>query len=484
VLILLTRFLNDLKNYNLAWYLEMHHLDLLLLSRIQFTLTIGFHIIFPVLTIGLSIFLVIMEALWIRSGKIVFYHQARFWGNLFVLNFTIGVVTGIVMEFQFGTNWAIFSRFAGAYFGNILGYEAALAFAAESASLGLMALGWGRIPKGIHFAATFIVAFAATLSAFWIMNANSWMQMPTGVVIHNGRLEVESYVKAIFNPFAIVSFIHKWLACIQISLLVIGGLSAWYILKNRYTPFFLTSFKVALIAGLITAPLQILSGDSSARLVYSLLPAKGSAMESHWTTNETGKAAAWSIVAWPDKKNERNLFSIQIPYMLSLLATHSLHGKVIGMKDIPSDERPPIVLPFFAFRIMVTLGMVFFLLAIVTMFAWKKRLLTEDSIVRQRWLLRAWLSSLPLGYIAMEAGWIVREVGRQPWSIYKLLRTSESLSILGHGAVFGSLIVYTLLYTFLFFSFILFLIKFLKKGPDLKGESPDTISGNRVNTSY
>jgi cytochrome bd ubiquinol oxidase subunit I len=168
--ILLARFL---KNKNLVWYLKMHHLDPLLLSRIQFSLTIGFHILFPVLTIGLSIFLVVMEAFWIRTGKIVYYHQARFWGNLFVLNFTIGVVTGIVMEFQFGTNRAIFSRYAGAFFGNILGYEAALAFAAESASLGLMALGWGRVPKLAHFAATFIVAFAATISAFWIMDADA-----------------------------------------------------------------------------------------------------------------------------------------------------------------------------------------------------------------------------------------------------------------------------------------------------------------------
>jgi cytochrome d ubiquinol oxidase subunit I len=462
----------------------MHHLDPLLLSRIQFSLTIGFHILFPVLTIGLSIFLVVMEALWIRTGKIVYYHQARFWGNLFVLNFTIGVVTGIVMEFQFGTNWAIFSRFAGAFFGNILGYEAALAFAAESASLGLMALGWGRIPKGVHFTATLIVAFAATLSAFWIIDANSWMQMPTGVVIHNGRLEVESYIKAIFNPFALVSFFHKWLACIQISLLVIGGFSAWYLLKNRYTSFFLLSFKIALIAGLIVAPLQFLTGDWSAQLVYNLLPAKGAAMESQWTTNVDSKAAAWSIVAWPDTKNERNFFSIQVPYMLSLLATHSLHGKVIGMKDIPSDERPPIVLTFYAFRIMVALGLFFILLAVVTGITWRKNKLTEDHIVKQRWLLWAWLSSLPLGYVAMEAGWVVREVGRQPWSIYKLIRTSDSLSILGHGAVLGSLIIYTLLYTFLFTAFLFFVFKFLKKGPDLTRELPDKISGNRVDTSY
>jgi cytochrome bd ubiquinol oxidase subunit I len=462
----------------------MLHLDPLLLSRIQFSLTIGFHIIFPVLTIGLSIFLVIMEALWIRTGNLVYYHQARFWGDLFVLNFAIGVVTGIVMEFQFGTNWAIFSRFAGAFFGNILGYEAALAFAAESASLGLMAFGWGRIPRRVHFAATFIVAFAATLSAFWIVDSNSWMQMPTGVVIHNGRLEVESYIKAIFNPFALVSFIHKWLSCIQISLLVIGGVSAWYLLKNRYISFFLSSFKIALIAGLIVAPLQFLTGDWSARLVYNLLPAKGAAMESQWTTNENGKAAAWSIVAWPDTKNEQNVFSIQIPYMLSLLATHSLHGKVIGMRDIPPDERPPIVLTFYAFRIMVALGMFFILLAVVTGIAWRKNKLSENHVVKQSWLFRLWLFSLPLGYVAMEAGWVVREVGRQPWSIYKLIRTSESLSNLGLGVVLGSLIIYTLLYTFLFAAFLLFVSKFLKKGPDLTREAPDTISENRVDTLY
>ncbi len=462
----------------------MHQLDPVLLSRIQFSLTIGFHIIFPVLTIGLSIYLVIIEWLWISTGKGIYYHQMRFWGNLFLLNFTIGVVTGIVMEFQFGTNWAIFSRFAGGFFGNILGYEAALAFAAESASLGLMALGWGRISNGAHFIATCVVALAATISAFWIMDANSWMQMPTGVVVHNGKLEVESYLKAIFNPFAIVSFVHKWFACIQISILVVGGISAWYLLRNRFTAFFLYSFKIALITGLIVAPLQILSGDSSARLIYRLLPAKSAAMESLWTTNEKGKSAAWLIVAWPDEKKEHNIFSIQIPYMLSILATHSLNGKVTGMKEIPSDERPPIVLTFYAFRLMVALGIFFFLLSAVTMLTWLRNHMTEEYIVKQQWLLKTWVLCLPLGYVAMESGWIVREVGRQPWSIYKLLRTSESISNLEKGAVTGSLVIYTVLYIFVFVLFLHFVRLLLKRGPDLTREIPGTTSADRVTTSY
>ena len=314
-------------------------MDPLLFSRILFSLTIMFHILFPVLTIGLSIFLLLFEFLWFKSGRREYYYHTRFWSRLFILNFGIGVVTGIVMEFQFGTNWSEFSRFSGGFFGNILGYEAALAFAAESAFLSLMIFGWDKISRGMHLFSTFVVAFAATFSAFWIMDANSWMQAPTGVQIIEGRLHVISYVEAIFNPFFAVSFFHKWVACLQISLLMTGGISAWYLVKNRHSRFFLISFKFAVAAAIITTPVQIYLGDWSGRVVSQHQPEKGAAMESHWETNSSGQGAPWALIAWPDRSGQRNSFQITIPDVLSILATHSLNGKVTGLRDFPPVDQ-------------------------------------------------------------------------------------------------------------------------------------------------
>jgi cytochrome d ubiquinol oxidase subunit I len=425
-----------------------------------------FHIIFPVLTIGLSVFLLLTELLWVLSGKKEYYCHARFWGRLFILNFGIGVVTGVVMEFQFGTNWAEFSRFSGGFFGNILGYEAALAFAAESAFLSLMIFGWDRISKWMHLFATFVVAFAATFSAVWIMDANSWMQAPTGVELIDGRLNVIDYGAAIFNPFFVVSFFHKWFACVQITLLFVGGISAWYLIAGRNAQLFTKSFKLAVISAIIAAPLQIYLGDWSGRVVTRYQPEKGAAMESHWQTNSPGQGASWALVAWPDENKEKNSFQITIPNVLSLLATHSITGKVTGLKDFPPPDRPPIVLPFYAFRIMVGLGFYFFALMVVTVWVWWKHGLTDTSIVKYSWLFRIWVWSIPLGYAAMEVGWIVREVGRQPWSIYRLLRTSEGLSRLTGSEVLLTLLIYLGIYALLFWLFVVSVIKIIRKGPD------------------
>jgi len=445
---------------------------LVLLSRIHFFITIGFHILFPVLTIGLILYLVILEALWLVKRQELYYRQLRFWGRLFLLNFAIGVVTGVVMEFQFGTNWARFSQFAGGFFGNILGFEAAIAFAAESAFLGLMMFGWKRVSKGIHFFSTCMVAFAAVLSAFWIMDANSWMQHPSGVVVLNGRMEVVNYYQAIFNPFLWVSFFHKLIACIQTALLVVGGISAWRLLKEQHTGFFLRSFKISLLLGILAAPLQIITGDAIGRTVYRYQPEKGAAMDSHWETNPDGSGAAWSLVAWPDPQAQKNRFSIEIPAVLSILATHSYTGKVAGLREFPPDERPPVILPFYSFRLMVALGLFFFFLSLVSIVQWRRGRLTTAAIRENRPLLHMWAWSIPLGYMAMEAGWVVREVGRQPWSIYRLQRTAEGVSQVDSSAVFVSLLIYSCIYLILFAAFLLFSVKIISKGPDATSEAP------------
>lgn len=441
------------------------------LSRILFSITIGFHIIFPVLTIGLSVFLVALEAIWLKSRSEIYYRHFRFWSRLFLLNFAVGIVTGVVMEFQFGTNWASFSRFAGGFFGNILGFEAAIAFAAEAAFLALAMFGWGKISMRVHFFSMIMVAFMAIVSAFWIMDANSWMQSPAGVIIQNGRLKVTDYGAAIFNPFFIVSFIHKILACLQISLLVVGGISAWYLLKNRHGEFFFKSFKMAFYISLIVAPLQIINGDSMARVVYALQPEKGAAMESRWETEGAGQGASWSILAWPDPKKERNSFSISIPYLLSILANHSLKGKVAGLKEFSAADRPPVVLPFYSFRIMTALAFLFLLLAVLTWIALRKSN-SSSLTIKHKKLLRFWVISIPLGYVAMECGWIVREVGRQPWSIYHIMRTETGVSPVTTGVVWFSLFLFCTIYSLLFVLFIKFCRKILKEGPDFKSAVP------------
>jgi cytochrome d ubiquinol oxidase subunit I len=450
------------------------------LSRILFSFTIGFHIIFPVLTIGLSTFLVLLEAIWLKSRNEIYYRHLRFWSRLFLLNFAVGIVTGVVMEFQFGTNWASFSQFAGGFFGNILGFEAAIAFAAEAAFLALMMFGWGRISPKVHFFSTVMVSLMAVVSAFWIMDANSWMQSPTGVIVQNGKLRVIDYSEAIFNPFFMVSFIHKILACLQISLLVVGGISAWYLLKNRHVEFFFKSFKIAFFTAIFVAPLQIINGDSMARIVYKFQPEKGAAMESRWETNRPGEGASWSILAWPDQKNERNSFSISIPYMLSILADHSLKGKVAGLKNFPPQDRPPIVLPFYSFRIMTALAFLFLLLAVLTWIALYK----DNSarlMIKHKKLLRFWVFSIPLGYIAMEFGWIVREVGRQPWSIYHIMRTESGISPVTSDMVWFSLILFFVIYSLLFIFFIVFFRKILNEGPDFKSPVPSLFPGKQIN---
>lgn len=313
----------------------MHLSNVLDLSRAQFAMTAIFHIMWPILTISLSAFLVLVEVLWLRTGKVGYYRHARFWSKLLVLNFAVGVVSGIPMEFQFGTNWAGFSRYSGQFFGNILGFEGAMAFMLEAGFIGVMLLGWGRVPRAVHLFATSMVALGSSISAFWIMVANSWMQTPAGVTVENGKIIVTDYAAAIFNPDMVWGVTHMWVAAIETGMFVIAGISAWNLFKRRNPEFFARSFKIALLVLVFVAPLQIWLGDSSGGSVFASQPAKGAAIEGHWITNKPGTAASWSLLAWPDKQAQRNDWSIEVPGMLSVLATHTLDGTVKGLTDFP-----------------------------------------------------------------------------------------------------------------------------------------------------
>jgi len=456
----------------------------LMLSRWQFAITTLFHMLWPLLSIGLGVFLVVSEAAWLKTGNELYYRHTRYWGKLFLLAFGVGVASGVPLEFQFGTNWARFSHASGDFFGNILGYEGAMAFMLEAAFLGIMVFAWNRVSRKVHMLATVFVAFGASLSAFWIMDANAWMQAPAGIKMVHGKAVITNYVAAVFNPAWAYSFTHMWVAAVETSLFFVAGVSAWCILRKRHTEFFLKSFKAAVVLAIVVTPLQIYLGDLSARRVAQLQPAKTAAMEAHWNTNPPGQGASWSLIAWPDKAHQKNAWQVNIPGVLSLLTTHSLTGQVKGLKAFPRNDQPPIVLPFYCFRIMVGIGFAMFALMLWALWQWRRGKLSLDQAGRSRWFWRAWVWAIPLGFIATDLGWIVREVGRQPWVLYGILRTRNGVSHLGTVAPAVTLFLYAGIYLGLLIFFIVFARGIVLKGPDLQSPlpAPQTPPGRRPGT--
>jgi len=439
------------------------------LSRLQFAFTAIFHILWPILTISLSAFLFIVEVLWVRTNDVTWYRHARFWSRLLLLNFAVGVVSGIPMEFEFGTNWSAFSQFTGQFFGNILGFEGAMAFMLEAGFVGIMMFGWERVPRGVHLFATGMVALGSSLSAFWIMVANSWMQTPAGVAVVDGRIVVTDYLRAIFNPDALWGISHMWMAALETGLVVVAGISAWYLLKRRQPEFFARSFRLAMVLLVIVTPLQVWLGDGSGVDVFETQPAKGAAIEGHWQTNAPGTAASWSLLAWPNQDAQRNDWAIEVPGMLSLLATHKAHGTVTGLADIPRADQPPMLpLLYYAFRVMAGIGVLFVVLALWTAGVLRRTRHRPAALSQHRALLLAWIVAIPLPYLAVECGWIVREVGRQPWLVYGLLRTPQGVSTAISAAdVTGSIAMFGAFYAVLLVTFIWLAARWLRQGPDL-----------------
>ena len=441
--------------------------DTVLLSRLQFAMTTLYHMIWPTLTVGLSLTLVVLEALWLRTGDPAWYLHLRFWSRLLLLNFSVGVATGLVMEFQFGTNWEPFTEATGGFFGNILGLEGTLAFMLEAGFLGIMMFGWRKVSRGLHMASTALVALGASLSAFWILVANSWMQTPAGGHFERGRFVVDNFTGALFNSDMVTSTTHMWAACVETTAFVVGGISAWYILKRRHAELFLKTLKVALVFAIVMTPLQIFLGDAQGLHIHRTQPEKLAAMEGHWKTNAPGTGAAFNVLAWPDSKAERNVFEVQVPYLLSLLETRSFTGQVKGLSEYPPADRPPVVIPFYSFRIMVLIGFLLFALMVWTLVTWLRGGLSPGRLPGNKSLLRAWLWALPLGYVAVETGWLTREEGRQPWLIYRVLRTADAASALPPWAVTASLLVLLAVYILLTVFFLIYAGRMLRKGPDL-----------------
>lgn len=454
-------------------------MDILTLSRIQFGGTAAFHILWPILSIGLGIFLFTLEALWLRTKDDAYYRQLRFWLKIFILTFVMGTATGIPLEFEFGTNWAAFSNAAGDFFGNILGFESTVAFALEAAFLGILTFGWKRVRPGVHLFANGMVAFGAILSGFWIMVANSWMQIPTGVTVENGKIIVTDYWTAIFNPGALVSFFHMIVACVESTLFFITGLCAIALLRansERQSRFFLRAFKLALAIAVVVTPLQFLLGDLSGRVVAAHQPEKLAAFELHWDTNAPGTGAPWSILAWPSLTGGHNVFDLRIPYALSILTTHTLRGQVPGLNEYAPQDRPTIandISTFYSFRLMVLCGTLMLLLMLLGAWYWWRGELAFERIAAHRAFYRLWVWALPLGFIATEAGWMVREIGRQPWVVYHLLRTSAGVSPnLSAAPVAVTTGLFALFYAVFIGLFVYFTYRFVRAGPDLDSPVP------------
>jgi len=450
------------------------------IARTQFAVTTVFHMTWPLLSIGLSLMMVVMEILWLRTGNETYYRQIRFWSPIFLLTFGIGVASGVPLEFQFGTNWSRFSAAAGDFFGNVLAYEAAMSFALEAAFLAVFVFGWNRVSRGVHLFSGVMVAFGASLSAFWIMAANSWMQTPAGARMEGGRIVITDYFRALFSPDLPIAFAHIWAAAVETTLFFVCGVCAWYIIRKRNVSFFLQTFKVMAVVGIIVAPLQIFLGDASGLTVIRHQTAKAAAFEAHWVTNEPGVPASWVAVAWPDRDAQSNRWEIKIPYMLSLLATHTLRGQVTGLRDIPVGEQPPVTLPFYAFRIMVLLGVAMILLVAWALWKWLRKELREEAAPKHRVFWTLWIWALPAGFIATDCGWIVREVGRQPWVIFGILRTRDAVSPVGAAVSAASLALFIAAYTCLLGLFILFTRRILEKGPDLTSPLPAYRARNRA----
>jgi cytochrome bd ubiquinol oxidase subunit I len=440
------------------------------LSRSQFALTATFHMLWPVLTTGMGIYLVIVEGVWLKTRKPEYYLHARFWSKLYLLNFGIGVATGLPMEFQFGTNWAPFSEAVGDFFGSILGFEASMAFMLEAGFLGIMMFGWERVHPAIHYMATIMVAFGANLSTFWILSANSWLQTPAGGEMVNGKFVVSDYFQAIFSPGMAKSVLHMFFATTETSLFVIGGISAWYLLNNRNLAFFAKSLKITLATAVLVAPLQVYIGHLSAEQVYHYQPTKLAAMEAKWETSPAGQPAPWTILALPSESAQKNSWELSVPNGLGYILEFkkNLSEPVLGLNEWKPEDRPHMVgLIYYSFRIMSGIGFFFVALMLGSVVQWLRGKLADEAIAQQKWLLRAWILAAPLGYIAVESGWIVRCVGRQPWVLYGQIRTVDAASHLPAQEVLTSLILFSVIYTLLFACALFFGSKIIRQGPNL-----------------
>ena len=440
-------------------------MDVVMLSRLQFAITIGFHYLYPPLSIGLGVALVIMEATYLRTKNVVYLNMTKFWARIFGLIFAIGVATGIVMEFEFGTNWAAYSRFVGDVFGSALAAEGVFAFFLESGFLAILLFGWDKVKPGLHFFATVMVMIGAHFSALWIIVANSWMQTPAGyhlVQTATGvRAEITDFWAMVFNPSSLDRLSHTIMGAWQAGAFFVISVGAFYLLKRRHEQIAKASIRIGLVVAVAGSLLQLLTGDFSAKMVARHQPAKLAAFEGIY---EDGQSAPMTILGWVDESRER-VIGIQIPGMLSWLVHGDSKAPITGLHAFKVEDRPPVNVVFQTYHGMVAIGMALILLAVGGLIlVWRKKLFEN------RVLLWIYVFSVLLPQIANQLGWASAEIGRQPWLVYNLMRTSEGVSrTVGAGQILGSLILFTIIYVGLFVLFIYLLDDKIRKGPEETG---------------
>lgn len=440
----------------------------LLLARWQFGITTIYHFLFVPLTLGLSVLVAIMQTMYVRTGDETYKKMTKFWGKLFLINFAMGVVTGIVQEFHFGMNWSEYSRFVGDIFGAPLAIEALLAFFLESTFIGIWIFGWDKLPKKLHALSIWLVAIGSSISALWILIANSFMQAPVGYSLRNGRAEMTDFLALITNPHIFYQYPHTVLGGYVTGAFFVMGISAYYLLKKRDLEIFRRSFKISLIFGLISVFLVTTVGHMQGQYLVKTQPMKMAAAEAHW---ETADPAPFVAVAVVDEKNQTNSFEIAIPKMLSFMSYNTFSGEVKGLKELqaeaevqygPGNYIPPVTPIFWSFRIMVGAGTLMVFVALVSLYFWRRGTLESKPMV-----LKALLWSIPLPYLANSTGWYMTEAGRQPWIVYGLQKVENGVSqSVSAGEILITLIGFTLIYGVLALAALYLILKFIKQGPE------------------
>lgn len=437
----------------------MFGLEALDLARIQFAFTVSFHIIFPAITIGLASYLAVLEGLWLKTHEEVYRDLYHFWSKIFAVNFGMGVVSGLVMAYQFGTNWSAFSAFAGSITGPLLTYEVLTAFFLEAGFLGVMLFGWHRVGPGLHFFATVMVAIGTLISTFWILASNSWMQTPQGHEIVNGVVVPVDWVAVIFNPSFPYRLAHMAIASFVATAFFVGASAAWHLLRGRDNPAIRKMLSMAMWMALIVAPIQAMVGDAHGLNTLKHQPAKIAAMEGHWD-NSSGEPTPLILFGWPDMEREETRFKVEIPVLGSLILNHSLTEPIPALKDFPKADRPNSTVVFWSFRIMAGLGMLMIFIGLWSAWLrWRGRLFENRAFLK----LVLWMG--PSGLIAILAGWFTTEIGRQPWVVYGLMRTADAVSNHSVTQMSLTLVMFVVVYFSLFGVGIGYMMRLVRKGP-------------------
>jgi cytochrome d ubiquinol oxidase subunit I len=435
-------------------------MDVLMLSRIQFAVTAGFHFLFVPMTLGVIVLCALMQTFYYKTGDDGWYKLVKFFQKLFIINFVVGIITGISLEFQFGMNWAEYAKYVGDVFGVPLAIEATLAFFLESVFFGLWVFGENRVSKKVHLISVWLVAFGSTISALWILFANAFMQRPVGYVINNGRVELNDFFAFMANPYGWIKFFHTSSAGYLVGSFFVIAVSAYQIMKNR-DMLFKRSFKLASYLGLLSSLAVLLFGHFHVIDIFKYQPTKFAAMESVW---DGGKEMPYSLIVIPDERNEKNYIeSVKIPYLLSFMSGFSKETEIKGLKSFDKNDRPPVTITFFSFKIMFLLGMLFIAFLLLLSY-----LSYSDRVDKYPVILKTSIFITPLTYIACQLGWMLSEVGRQPWSVYGLLRTADSYSKnLSLSSVIFSLSAYSILYAAIGITAFYLMFKYAKQ--DIKG---------------